>query len=585
MITYRRMTFAMSVVVALALAAPRAQDRATPKPRIAVFSGPNATIQNNKPLVTSNKAREQHGLPLRRDASGRPLMDSPRYQRLAAPVTVYIEMFTAHPLESDVRELYAPPDGYVDAHGTFSKEQKSASDKPVYAVKLKPEDGLYALPYMGRQADGQAWEGAATRTGAPFAESRQTFVPDASRIFEEIERNGGELLEKADFHFYRPVPSGGYTKGLAHARRTDAGDGDIAAERVGADFFPYGGPSDNRLPRPGRALLARVANAVQGALATGQYAGAMWLEGSPSIEDSAYWLNLLVDTALPITASAAHRDRGQISPDGDGNIIDSVDFILSKIWADETGRNRLGAVMVQDEVIYAAREIQKGDAHPGGYVTTGGYGGIVGSMTAGPFVTYVPTRKHTWRSEVRISALPSVVDGLLRQNGVYTPVRVTVKESGGTLAASSIPKVILMKGDLWFDDGGLPDPATEKGIAANVDMLQEKYPLAGIVAEGTAPFATLSPSQEQALVRAVYRGLPVVKTARGNASGLVRVNPNNPFIEGNNLTATKARLLLTAAIMKFGMLPPAADPEHPTPAELNAIRAKISLYQEIFQTH
>ena len=49
-------------------------------------------------------------------------MDSPRYQRLAAPVTVYIEMFTAHPLESDARELYAPPDGYVNGRGVFSKE-------------------------------------------------------------------------------------------------------------------------------------------------------------------------------------------------------------------------------------------------------------------------------------------------------------------------------------------------------------------------------------------------------------------------------------------------------------------------------
>jgi L-asparaginase len=584
MTAHCRIPFAIAAIVALIVAAPLAQDRENAKPRIAVFSGPNATIQNNKPLVTSNKAREQHGLPLRRDTSGRPLIDSPRYQRLAAAVTIYIEMFTAHPLESDVRELYAPPDGYVNARGVFSREQKSASDKPVYAATLKPEDGLYALPYMGRQADGRAWEGAATRPGAPFAESRQTFVPDASRIFEEIERNGGEILEKADFHFYRPVPSGGYTKGLAHARRTDVGDGDITAEGVGAEFFPYGS-SGVPLPGPGRPLLARVANAVQAALATGQYAGAMWLEGSPSIEDSAYWLNLLVDTPLPITASAAHRDRGQISADGDGNIIDSVEFILSRVWADEVGRNRLGAVLVQDEVIYAAREIQKADAHPGGYVATGGYGGVLGSMTAGPFVTNVPTRKHTWTSEVRISALPFVVDGLLRQNGVYSPVRVTVKERDGTLAASAIPKVILMKGDLWFDDSGAPDPASEKGIAANVDMLQEKYPLAGIVAEGTAPFASLSRSQDQALLRAVYRGLPVVKTARGNASGLVRVNPNNLFIEGNNLTTTKARLLLIASIMKFGMLPPAADPEHPTPAELDAIRTKINLYQEIFQTH
>ena len=135
------------------------------KPKIAVFSGPTATIQNNAPLVTSNKAREQYGLPLLKDDSGRVLTDWPRYQRLATPVTVYVEMFTAHPLEADVKELYAPPDGYVNAKGVFSKEPTSPHDKPVYAVTLKPEDGLYALPYMGRQANGQAWESTATQAG------------------------------------------------------------------------------------------------------------------------------------------------------------------------------------------------------------------------------------------------------------------------------------------------------------------------------------------------------------------------------------------------------------------------------------
>jgi L-asparaginase len=582
MTVHLRWPSAAVAIVALAPAAPFAQEREAGKPRIAVFSGPNATIQNNQPLVTSNKAREQYGLPLRRDGAGRPLVDWPRYQRLAAPVTVYIEMFTAHPLESDARELYAQPDGYVDARGTFSKTRKGPGDKPVHAVTLKPEDGLYALPYMGRQANGAAWEAAGTRPNAPFTESRQTFVPDASRIFEEIERNGGRILEKANYDFYRPVPAAGYTKGLPHAARTDVGEGDIPAERLGADFFPYSGSYN---PRPGRGLLARAANTVQNALATGKYVGALWLEGSPSIEDTVYWLNLLVDTPLPITANAAHRDRGQISADGDGNIIESIDFILSKVWADERGRNRLGAVMVQDEMIYSAREVQKGDAHPGGYVTTGGYGGLLGSTTAGPFVTFVPTRKHTWTSEVRLSALPSAVDGLLRQHGALSSVPVTVKGAGGRLVESAVPKVILLKGDLWYDDAGPPVAAAEKGIAASIEMLQDTYPLAGIVAEGQAPYATMSPAQESALIRAVFRGLPVVKAARGNASGLVRPTPGNLFIEGNNLTATKARLLLTAAIMKLGVLPHAADPDRPTPDELAAIRKKIEAFQEIFQTH
>jgi hypothetical protein len=82
------------------------------KPRIAVFSGPTATIQNTEPLVTSNKAREKYGLPARSHADGSPIrFDVLRPQRLAAPVTVYIEQFSAHPLERDFAELYAPPDG------------------------------------------------------------------------------------------------------------------------------------------------------------------------------------------------------------------------------------------------------------------------------------------------------------------------------------------------------------------------------------------------------------------------------------------------------------------------------------------
>jgi len=551
-------------------------------PRIAIFSGPRATIQNNKPLITSNKAREEYGLPLLEGEDGKPLMDVPRYQRLAAPVTVYIEMFTAHPLEADATQLYAPPDGFVNAQGQFSKERTSAADKPVYAVTLKPEDGLYALPYMGRQANGQAWEATGTRPGASIAESRQTFVPDASRIFEEMERNGSGIRELANYDFYRGVPAGGYIHGLAADKRNDVGTGDIPPEKLGKDFFAYG-PYEAGAQT--RGLLAQSANRVQQVMNTGKYAGALWLEGSPSVEDTSYWLSLMIDSKAPILVNSAHRNRGEISPDGDANILNSVEFILSKVWADEQGRNQLGAVMVQDEVIYSAREIVKGDAHPGGYVATGGYGGILGSMTAGPYVTFIPTRKHTWKSEVRIDQLPAAVEGLIKQNGVMTPVRVAVKNAAGELLPSAIPKVIMVKGDLWYDDSFPADPKAEKGLIAGVNQLLEQYPLSGIIAEGLAPYAVLSAAQEAVLERAALCGIPVVKTARGDVHGFVRTNPNNLVIEGSNSISTKARLLLTAALMKYGSLPPAADPDHPAPAEIAAIKAKVALYQHIFDTH
>ena len=38
------------------------------KPRIAVFSGPTATIGNSQPLITSNKARAKYGLWSRRSS-------------------------------------------------------------------------------------------------------------------------------------------------------------------------------------------------------------------------------------------------------------------------------------------------------------------------------------------------------------------------------------------------------------------------------------------------------------------------------------------------------------------------------------
>ena len=72
------------------------------KIRVAHLSGPNATIQNTPPLITSNKARLKHGLPPMKDEDGSVVKHDPlRQQRLAAPVKVYIEQFSAHPLEAD----------------------------------------------------------------------------------------------------------------------------------------------------------------------------------------------------------------------------------------------------------------------------------------------------------------------------------------------------------------------------------------------------------------------------------------------------------------------------------------------------
>ena len=563
------------------------------KPKIAVFSGPTATIQNSEPLVTSNKAREKYGLPLRLNADGTPMrFDVLRGQRLAAPVTVYIEQFSAHPLERDHVELYAPPDGYLDASGSFHKQRTGPGDKPVYEVTLKPEDGLYPLPYMARQANGQAWEMDETEKNVPAELCRVPFFPDGSRLFEEIDRFGisdegvGCLLTaKADFDFYRALPSGGYAKGRSAAERTDIGAGDIAPEIRGTDFFPYR-PSYLR-KEPPMVALARLTNVVQKALATGQYMGAIWLEGSPFVEETIYWLNLLIDTTLPIAGNSSQRPHGAIGNDGDRNIVDSVDYITSRIWADESGRDCVGAVAILDEQIFTARDVQKADARPGGYVATGGHGGIIGRMghPGLPQFSFKTVKRHTYRSAVNVTHLPGEVQGCKVQGSKASLINVPVKDREGNLLSGAIPKVTIVKHARYLPEDTTGNAEEEVDVLARVEKNLRDAPLAGFVAEGSAPFGAMSNSVDAAVKRATFSGMPVVKVGRGNVAGFVDVKRDPLAIAGSNLTATKARLLLMACLMKFGSLPPAADPTKPRAAETEATKAKLAQYQEIFDTH
>ena len=223
---------------------------------------------------------------------------------------------------------------------------------------------------MARRADGSA-------TGTPFEDAdlfdpslgfggRQFFYPDASRQFENIDRSipgrdeNGEanaLSRRADYDFIRALPSSGYTR---------------QGEVPGEDFFFYKPFPMIQFPR--YRDLARVANSVQAALASGAYAGGIWLDGSPTIEEAMYWLSLLVDSELPLVGVAAQRPHRQLGNDGNRNIVDAVSYILS-------GRgNGLGAVGIQKELIFAAREFKKIDDRPGNYKATGGAGGILGNI-------------------------------------------------------------------------------------------------------------------------------------------------------------------------------------------------------------
>jgi L-asparaginase len=563
------------------------------KPRIAHLAGPMATIQNTPPLITSNKARAKFGLPPVANPDGSPArFDTLRSQRLAAPAKVYVEQFSAHPLESDSAHLYGPPDGYFDAAGKFHKERTGPGDKPVYEIEIAPDDGLYPLPYMARQASGAAWEEECAVPFAPDEQARQGFFPDGSRSFEEIDRTQigvdgtvNQIGGKADIDFYRVMPPGGFRNGVPASLRKDTGEGDIPHETRGHNFFPY--KPFHLSAAPPRAALARATNMVQHVLASGKYAGAVWTEGSPTNEETIYWLNLLIDTTLPICGNSAQRPQGQASADGPKNIIDSIDYITSRVWADENGRDRAGAVMIQEQQIFAARNVQKADARPGGYVATGGHGGIIGASghDGRPLLHYLPTAKHTHKSEVNLTRLPKQTTGIRREGGVIGTIPVTIKDANGDLLESAIPKVAIVKDASYWNSGFEEEMENEVDLVAMLDHMLTNAPLSGFVIEGLTPYGAITaPARSRLLQKAIYSGIPVARTGRGSPEGFIPTS-DPTYIGGSNLTATKARILLMAAIMRFGMLPPAANPDKPTDAELGAIFAKNKQYQSVFDTH
>ena len=577
--------------------APHPARRPGQRPRIAVFAGPTATILNSPPLLTSNKARAQHDLPPLTGPDGAPTrFDQLRPQRIAAPVVVYVEAYSAHPLEADAAHLYAPPDGWLDAAGLLHRSEPADGGTPVHIVELRPEDGLYPLPYMARQGDGQAWDGPGTGPWAPAHETRQTFYPDAHRLYEEIDRFGlgGDgrpmtLSAIADFDFYRAVPSGGYTKGLAERARTDKGAGEIPIERLGMDYFGY---APAHLARePDLAALANATNLVQSVLRTGWYTGLQWLEGSPTIEETMYWLGLLIDSAVPMVGHSAQRPHQALSNDGERNIVDGARYLVSGAALDQDGRDRVGPVVIADELVYAAREITKVDARPGGYETAGGHGGVVADLggLGPPRLTYVPGYLHTCRSDLCLTRLPGTVIGVTGslQTGVR-PVEITTKNPGGGLVPTAMPVVTITKYSRYGEHLTGPetsaDPSGEVEILSRITANLASAPLAGFVAEGNAPFGTVNPTTQAALRAAAFAGMPTVTVGRGNTGGTA-YRKDAIFIAGSNLTATKARMLLMAALLRFGALPPAADPFRPTQAEIDATSRAILRYQQIFDTH
>jgi hypothetical protein len=163
-------------------------------------------------------------------------------------------------------------------------------------------------------------------------------------------------------------------------------------------------------------------------------------------------------------------------------------------------------------------------------------------------------------------------------------VPVTTKSPDGDLLAEAMPHVSIVKYSRYGATGARRDGGDEVEILARIAANLAGAPLAGFVGEGMSPYGLMTPETDAAFELAIFSGMPVVRVGRGNTGGMAyKFDPL--FVAGNNLTSTKARILLMAALLKLGALPPAADPRRPTEAERTATCAAVAAYQAIFDTH
>jgi len=133
------------------------------------------------------------------------------------------------------------------------------------------------------------------------------------------------------------------------------------------------------LRKPGASLsftdLFSLADAISAALSDG-CAGAVVTQGTDTIEETAYLLDLLVPSGAPVVVTGAMRNPAVAGADGPANILAAV-----HVAASDCARGQ-GCFVVMNDQVHAARWVQKAHTSSPSAFTSPGYG-LVGHVIEG----------------------------------------------------------------------------------------------------------------------------------------------------------------------------------------------------------
>jgi len=251
------------------------------------------------------------------------------------------------------------------------------------------------------------------------------------------------------------------------------------------------------------AVWRKLAARAQAALDEPTIAGVVITHGTDTMEETGYFLNLIVRSTKPIVLVGAMRPATAMSADGPMNL-----FNASAVAATPAASGR-GVLIVANDEIHCAREVAKTNTTQLGTFHSG-QRGLAGLVNAGRVHFYAsPVRRHTAASEF---ILP---------------------------ARAALPRV-----DLIFAHAGMDRALIDAAVAAGARGLV----IAG-VGDGNLGAPALA-----ACAAAAKKGVAIVRSSR-TGGGVVERNieiddDRLGFVVADELNPQKARILLMLGLTR-----------------------------------
>ncbi|WP_075831629.1 asparaginase [Deinococcus marmoris] len=248
-------------------------------------------------------------------------------------------------------------------------------------------------------------------------------------------------------------------------------------------------------------ILLTLAKRINVLLASPDVSGVIVTHGTDTMEETAYFLNLVVKSDKPVVVVGSMRPSSALSADGPFNLYEAV-----QLAADPNASGK-GVMVLLNDRIGAARFITKTNTTALDTFKSAEQG-YLGAFVGGKAYFYnQPARVHTKDSEFDVTNL------------------------------TSLPPVEIVYG-YQSNGGAMYDAAVAAGDR-------------GIVVAGTGD-GTISTASKPSIASAVAKGVVIARSTR-TGSGTVAPSPDdfkNGYVSTDSLNPQKARILLMLALTK-----------------------------------